>query len=92
MCHFSLALHFFSLSLSLSVRLSLSVKVVLGQVFFWEYFSFNQSVSFHQCSIHIFMYMLVLDKVRSLGTLQKVRSFKNRGALNRQVLYFHVLV
>jgi hypothetical protein len=36
------------------------------------------------------MCLSYLDKVRSLGTLQKVHSFKYRGALNRQVLYFHV--
>jgi len=50
----SLVLHFL-LSLSFTVPQSGT-----GKGFFWECFSFNQSVSFHQYSLHIFTYMSIL--------------------------------
>ena len=67
-------------------------NVALAQVFS-ELLGFSLSVSFHQCSIIIFTYMLLLpekQRAEAWERSEKQYSLGNRGALVRKVLYFHI--
>jgi hypothetical protein len=64
-------------------------KVALGQVFFVSgYFGFPLSVSFNQCSILIFIYMLLFRTTNWLnkGTFQKAILFRKFATLDRKIL------
>ena len=58
--------------------------------FFSRYFGLSLSVSFHQCSILVFTYVLHLP--RSLGTFQIARLFRMSGAWDRKLIMVAVFV
>ena len=57
--------------------------------FFSRYFGFTLSLSFHQCSILIFTYVLHLPS--SLGTFQIARLFRMSGAEDRKLVQLLLL-
>ena len=60
--------------------------------FFSEYLGFSLSLSFHQCSILIFVCMLLLLEKQTgeaWGSSKKQRSFWNRGVLERRLSLPH---
>lgn len=59
--------------------------------FFSKYLDFPLSISFYQCSILVFIYMLLLTERkmgRNLGTFKTQGCFGQRRALNRNYFYF----
>jgi hypothetical protein len=59
-------------------------------MFLSQYFSFPLPVSFHQCSILIFMYTLLLPEGQTgevWETSKKQCSFGNRGALDKKITF-----
>jgi hypothetical protein len=66
-------------------------KMALGGTFFSEYFGFRLSVSFHQCSILIFIYMLPLPEGQTGETWEPYKnqcSIGNRVEFDRKVFSF----
>jgi hypothetical protein len=57
-------------------------------MFFSQYFSFPPSVSFHHCSILIFLYIFLPARQSTQEPSKKQGYFVNRGAWNRKYLRF----